>query len=113
MADGYVPVDDDEDDNIADHDEERDSVDDRLPLFAGTSVIFDQTYNDVTVNQGATSADSLNAHHPKQVWLSKSSVACSPASPFSQRDEDLVALSKINAVLGIAWLGFIMVRFFP
>lgn len=66
MADGYVPVDDDDDDVDITH-QGRDSVEDRLPLFAGASVLFDQTYSDATVNQGATSPDLLPEHHPKQV----------------------------------------------
>ncbi|KMU83677.1 potassium transporter 8 [Coccidioides immitis H538.4] len=83
MADGgYVPVEeDDEDGDITHHGAERISVEDRLPLFIRSGVIFDQEHDGVAVDQGDASADPLHGHHPKQelhgwasMWLAYQSI---------------------------------------
>ncbi|KMP01170.1 potassium transporter 8 [Coccidioides immitis RMSCC 2394] len=83
MADGgYVPVEeDDEDGDITQHGAERISVEDRLPLFIRSGVIFDQEHDGVAVDQGDASADPLHGHHPKQelhgwasMWLAYQSI---------------------------------------
>ncbi|WEW58175.1 hypothetical protein PRK78_003643 [Emydomyces testavorans] len=70
MADGYVPVDDEE----AEEDEgditrhgERHSAEDTLHLPARSAVIFDQELDGISLNQRVVSADSLHEDHSKQL----------------------------------------------